>query len=88
MNCITPWSYVYRWGDPRPLVEFVERLDRPDFYSLGGGWRIGASRGREMAHALMPHFERQIHRVMERLEYEGRRRDRGPMYFDEMAHPP
>lgn len=73
-----------RWGDPRPLVEFVERFVGGTF----AAWEqagVSTATGRDMAHALMPHFESEIHRFMERLEREGRRRERGPAYWDEAA---
>lgn len=63
------------WGDPRRLADFVESF-------IGGtvrSWytnRIGSASGREMAQALMPHWEREIHHHMERMEYEDRHRDR------------
>jgi hypothetical protein len=62
------------WGDPRPLADFMERL-------VGGTVRswyechIDPGSGREMAQALMPHWEREIHHAMERMENEGRYRD-------------
>lgn len=78
------WSRMYdirlgyrtraMWGDPRPLADFAERF-------IGGQVRswfeagVGAASGREMAQALMPHWEREIHRNMERMEYESRYRD-------------
>lgn len=63
------------WGDPAPLADFMERL-------IGGtlrAWdhaRVSPAGGREMAQALLPHWEREIHRVMEQLERSGRDRDR------------
>lgn len=59
------------WGDPRRLAEFVDRL-------VGGtlqAWEsaeVSPASGREMALALMPHWEREIHHFMERMEYEDR----------------
>lgn len=64
----------YGWGDPRPLAAFMEAL-------VGGtvrAWdraRVSPARGREMAQALLPHWEREIHERMERLEHEGRWRE-------------
>ena len=59
------------WGDPRPLADFIETL-------IGGTVRswyeARVADGREMARELMPHWEREIHRQMERLEYQGLRR--------------
>lgn len=59
------------WGDPRELADWVEHF-------IGGtvrSWyesRIGVESGREMARSLMPHWEREIHHHMERMEYEAR----------------
>lgn len=70
------------WGDYRPLADFIEIL-------VGGtvrSWEdahIGVASGREMAQALMPHWEREIHHYMERLEYQGRRRDHWRYATDE-----
>jgi hypothetical protein len=61
------------WGDSAPLANFIERL-------IGGtlaAWeRAGVSpgSGREMARALMPHWEREIHAFMEHLERQQRQR--------------
>jgi hypothetical protein len=71
------YSIREAWGDPRPLAEYIERL-------IGGTlsvWReahVSPASGREMAQALQPHWEREIHGYMERLEYEGRMHRRGP----------
>lgn len=65
-----------RWGDPRRIADFIETL-------IGGtvrSWfdaRVSTGTGREMAQALLPMWEREIHRQMELLEYE----DRHPRYF-------
>jgi hypothetical protein len=80
---IEVWSRAYdirlgytlrdTWGDPGPLVDFIETL-------IGGtvrSWfeaRVGDGSGREMARALMPMWEREIHHHMERMEYENHRR--------------
>lgn len=67
-----------QWGDPRPLADFVERL-------VGGTLRaweeaeVSPASGREMAAALAPMWERDIHRYMEHLERRGRA-------YDEMRH--
>lgn len=73
------------WGDPRRLCNYIENF-------IGGqvrAWHeagVGSGSGREMAQALMPHWEREIHHNMERFEYEDRHRGRAPRYFyDEMA---
>lgn len=72
------------WGDPRPLADFMEQL-------IGGtlhAWdraRVSPASGREMAQALMPHWEREIHQRMERMEYQQRRHAEPRYYFDEMA---
>ena len=82
------------WGDPRRLADYIDLL-------VGGTLHAWASAGvetgigREMAHALAPHWERQIHRFMERMEYEDRHRAapyRGmrhdAMYFDDFGPAP
>ena len=63
------WAYNC---DPHRLLDYIERL-------IGGTLRnFEACRvydGRDMARALLPHFEREIHMFMERMEREsmGRR---------------
>lgn len=92
---IEVWSRMYdirlgytlraMWGDPRRLCDYIENL-------IGGTvrcWyesRVGTASGREMAQALMPHWEREIHHNMERMEHEDRLRGRRDWYFyDEMS---
>ncbi len=68
------------WGDPRRLCDYIENF-------IGGqvrAWheaRVGSSSGREMAQALMPHWEREIHHNMERFEYEDRHNGRANRYM-------
>jgi len=78
------------WGDPRRLAEFADRL-------IGGTLRhwdeMRVRSGREMAQALMPMWEHEIHHFMERMEYEDRNRGyRGmrhdAMYFDDFGPTP
>lgn len=63
-------SYGLRqgWGDHRPLADHIRRV-------VGGtleAWDRAnlAGRGREMAQALIPHWEAEIHHFMERMEAE------------------
>lgn len=72
------------WGDPRPLADFVDRL-------VGGTLRaweaaeVSPASGREMALALGPLWEREIHQYMEHLERRHRHIDRYiPRYDDRM----
>lgn len=64
------------WGaDPNTLAQYIERF-------VGGHLRLiaeHAEHGRAMVEHLMPFFEREIHRFMERLEVEHRHRFR-PQY--------
>lgn len=70
------------WGDHRPLADFIVAL-------VGGtleAWEhasIGPASGREMAQALMPHWEREIHAYMEHLERGQRRIERMSVRYDD-----
>lgn len=64
----------HRWAhdvDPRRLTEFIEQLVGGTLENFA---RLRLHEGREIVHALMPHFEREIHLFMERAEYESRHR--------------
>lgn len=71
-----------QWGNPRPLADFIERF-------VGGTLRaweeagISPDSGREMAQALAPHWEREIHRYMEHLERRGRAIDHMHVWQDD-----
>lgn len=78
------------WGDPAPLAEFCDQFIGD---TLRAWDRARVRDGRAMAQALMPHWEREIHMRMERMEYEDRHRGyRGlrhdAMYFDEFGPAP
>jgi hypothetical protein len=63
----------HQWdADPRRLAEFIEHL----VGDAVRGWAQLGVDGRAMAEALSPHWEREIFRHMERLEYESRRHPR------------
>ncbi len=99
---VSVWSDIYdvrlafqlraMWGDPRPLAEFCDRLIGDTLRS----WeRVRVREGRAMAQALMPFWEGEIHAQMERLEYEGRHRNRAyqglrhdSMWFDDFGPTP
>ena len=66
-------------ADPRRLADYIERLVGR---TLNEWFDLRVSNGREMAQALMPHWEREIHRHMERLEYEGRHRRRDHHFYE------
>lgn len=71
----------YGWdADPRRLADFIDRLIG---VTLHYWYELRVHQGREMANALMPYWEREIHAVMERMEYEGRHRV--PRYSDRTA---
>lgn len=73
------------WGDPRRLAEHMERLIGGTLLAWDAAHVDGAS-GREMAQALRPHWEREIHRRMESLEYRQRSRHEPRWAFDEFAN--
>lgn len=67
--------------DPRRLADFIEELVGGTLHTWD---RLRVRGGREMAHELMPHWERAIHHYMERLEYEGSRRE---VFYSRMQDP-
>jgi hypothetical protein len=82
--CDVRLSYQLRrdWGDPHQLQNFIDRL-------IGGtltAWAdadIGANAGREMARAVLPLWEREIHRYMEQMERVIRPRERYRWWADD-----
>lgn len=74
-----------RTVDPRRVVEYAQRL----IGTTLNGWyeaQVDPRAGREMAQALVPHWQRLIQHQMERFEYESARHD-NRFYFSGINHP-